>query len=151
MRILGIDTGKNNIGLAIYNTTLANITNYEEHEAKTLAIYYPIFKARLSVWSPDVVVFEKPFFTARTLGKNIKTLETIGIQKLACEELGILYSSSEPSHVKKCFTGDGRADKQYVIELVNTKFSLNLVSSHVADACAIAYSYWLDMESGYKL
>lgn len=143
--ILGIDTGKQNIGLASYDTVSQEVTCYPNQSSLMLKDYYNDFQYFIVKGNFDLVVFEKPFFTTKTLNRNITTLETIGIQKLVCEQNFLPYYEASPKTVKKHMTGNGNAKKEDVIEAINNKFDLklNVSNSHVADAVAIAYTFEL--------
>jgi len=143
--ILGIDTGKANIGLASYDTTSKEVICYPNQRVDMLKDYYKVFKDFIFNNEFDICCFEKPFFTSQTLNRNIKTLEVIGIQKLVCEQEFLPYYEVSPKSVKKHMTGNGNAKKDAVIESVNNMFNLQIndKNSHMADAVAIAYTFEL--------
>lgn len=147
MYILGIDPGVQNIGLAIYSTLDDSVLAHEKYiwqnSYEKLRVYIrdllPIVKA---------VSIEKPFFSQSTLAKNIRTLEVIGVIKLAIEQynLDLKHESVQwfeyaPTTIKKTFTGNGKAKKTDIITVVKEKYSISTNITHVADAIAIAYTH----------
>lgn len=85
------------------------------------------------------VSIEKPFFTAKTLARNIGTLEAIGIIKYSLESYpSIVLEQYSPAHIKKVFTGNGNADKKDIIKEAQSKYGIETKVTHVADAIAIA-------------
>ena len=153
--ILGIDPGVQNCGLAWFDTTtntytLFNMYDIDEKEINdkdelviSVRKYHKFFNYLLSFLTKvDYVAIEKPFFMPHTLANNIRTLEVIGIIKLACEHHNIPYKEYSPATIKKQVTGSGRATKQFVTEGINKLFDLNLVSTHLVDAASVAYTFF---------
>lgn len=144
--ILGIDPGVKNLGVAkvdmaekkvLYATTIDCNPGY-------IYVLNEITKHFSDILS---IGLEKPFFTPLTLANNIRTLEVIGIIKLAIQlhnfnnpESSALLTELSPASIKKEITGNGRADKKEVAIAVKNIFNHDSYNSHEADAVAIAYT-----------
>lgn len=140
--LTGIDPGITNIGLAKIDTD--SMTVLETKVLKWEGSYTKLlhrFTEELD--GSDFVSIEKPFFTGRTLTSNVKTLEIIGLIKLASEYLGIETAEYSPKNIKKVFTGDGNASKKDIKDTVRFKFDRITRTSHEADAVAIAYTHYV--------
>lgn len=148
MYILGIDPGVQNMGLAYLNTKTKLIDRNFVYEWKNS--YRKLLSGLLAeLGGVTEVAIEKPFFTALTLANNIRTLEVIGIIKLAIETYNsintrqIHITEYSPATIKKEFTGSGKAKKEDIIKEVKNKFGIELKTTHEADAIAIAYTHYV--------
>lgn len=142
-RILGLDPGIKNIGLALYLQDTQEIEFTEQQEAKSLLEYSALFSCVLKELLPHQVVCEKPFSVKEIAGLNYNLTEIIAVQRLECERLNIPWIYVSPTFVKKQFTGNGRADKNDIQREVIAKFDRKFKSTHINDAIAIAVS-WAD-------
>lgn len=140
MRILGVDSGVNNIGLAIIDSENLSVLYSICYKLSSYSEFYYYFYKFLTLYTPVRLAIEKPFFSPLTIGKNTRTLETIGIQKLIAEQLNISYQEYAPTTIKKRITGNGKASKDEVIEKVQDKFNFITKNTHIADAIAVAYT-----------
>ncbi|MGL5923698.1 crossover junction endodeoxyribonuclease RuvC [Chroococcidiopsis sp.] len=138
--VLGIDSGVKHIGLSVFDPERQEPVYCVEQKFVSYSSYYTLFCDFITEWNPQAVYIEKPFFTAKTIGKNTVTLELIGIQKLVCDQRKIPAFPLSPKAIKKEFTGNGNAKKEQVIDAVRSRFELSVKSSHIADAIAIAYT-----------
>lgn len=59
--------------------------------------------------------------------------ELRGVVKLFAAELELPITMVHPTTLKKWFTGSGRADKDRMIEEVNSRFQLNITDHNIAD------------------
>lgn len=148
MRILGIDPGVQNIGLSILDITdqpskIIYTDTYSLSKADNCYREFQEHIYNIICGIDHDVAIEKPFFHAKTLAKNIRTLELIGIIKLTCQISYPYHKVIEyaPASIKKELTGNGKATKQEVIDAIYHKFNLNL-STHEADASAVAYTHY---------
>lgn len=145
--IIGVDPGVSHLALILYDWQYHKILKSTEIDIKKLDYSYKeLYRLLIHIldsWTDYYVklVYEKPFFTPITLGKNTRTLEVIGILKLACEECNVPFVEMSPAEIKKELTGKGKADKTEVANKVNELFNLGKVSFHIADAVATAYTY----------
>lgn len=83
--------------------------------------------------------FEKPY------GPNRKTLRStsnfLGIYKaVMLMNDKVEVGGFAPAHIKKVFTGDGRASKDDINDLVCSKYGIDNVQKDEADAIAITYT-----------
>lgn len=142
--IAGLDPGVNNIGLAFVRFPDQFIVANFFMIADTYSGFYESFKGLMSEWKPDKASIEKPYFTPMTIGKNMKTLELIGIQKLVFDELSIPHNVYSPTTIKKIVTGNGRAKKDEMVSAIHRLFpESEIENNHVADAAGIAYTDYI--------
>lgn len=147
--ILGIDPGVNNIGIAVLDTDTMFVTSWGTlHWTGS----YTSLLSELKDYCKevDVVSIEKPFFTPKTLPNNIRTLEIIGLIKMAAEQQRLKTFQYSPATIKKAFTGSGVADKKDIIKEVTSKFNVKTNITHEADAIAIAYTHYVECSDLYK-
>ena len=138
--IVSVDPGVQNLGLAIIKPESLNIIYTELYNVKTYPDVFNWFREIITIYKPDRVAIEKPFFTAKTIGKNTATLEIIGIIKLICQLENINYEVYPPTTIKKQITGSGKASKELVIEKIQDIFKFSTDISHIADALGVAYT-----------
>lgn len=95
----------------------------------------------LDRYEPDEVIIEDLFF-AQSTTNALKVAEVRGILKLLATKKGILVKEVKPTEVKLALTGDGRADKKQVQEMVKRIFGFRAVPKpdDAADAIAVAYA-----------
>lgn len=142
MRLLGIDTGSKHIGFARFNSHLNNITYHKEVNPTSLSdlmlqLEDPHFSIKI-----DSVIFEKPFFTGATLPRSYGVIESIGVMKYFFEKQGIPYYEFSPKSAKKWFTGSGKATKEDIIARVKADYNIDVKSTHINDAVAIAVGWY---------
>lgn len=156
--IIGIDPGVKNIGVAVIDSALRVQSVHYWSVVDPEHVGYPNIVSQFSdlvnsttnlAGDRPSIYIEKPFFTAMTLARNIRTLEVIGLLKYAayqrCNITAENITMLSPASIKKQVTGNGRADKAAVIQGVKDLFKQTRdFNSHEADALAVAYS-------GYKL
>jgi crossover junction endodeoxyribonuclease RuvC len=91
---------------------------------------------------PDVLAMEKQIYC-----QNIKTAlvlgQTGGMAALSAGVAGIAFLEFTPLEIKKAVTGNGRAQKDQVLRMVQTLLNLEEAPSteHIADALACALCY----------
>ncbi len=70
----------------------------------------------LDITKPRIVVIEKPFiYKSKKRRPNFISFEFAGIMKLMCASYNILMFEYHVQHVKKFATGNGQADKDYMV------------------------------------
>ncbi len=149
MRILGIDPGLATVGIGLIEAhSPQKIEPIEWLTIETkpgltlperLCELCNDLKGYLTESAPDLAVVEKIYFS-----KNEKTaldvaqargalLSTLGTQ-------GIPILEPSPSELKACITGDGRADKQQIQDMLSAMFQLSAPPrpDDAADALALA-------------
>lgn len=147
--ILGIDPGVQNMAFAVLDTKEQKIIKHKVHSwgESYVEVMTDVYNL-LDKYKVDAVAIEKPFFRPRTLAKNIRTLELIGVIKVAIDSLNENYKDANvkiteyaPSEIKKAFTGKGNADKDFVISRAKELFGFVTETSHEADAIAVAVTH----------
>ncbi len=152
MRVLGIDPGTARLGYALIEcepgqpsllSTCGVIkTDKERSDALRLAEIRYDLASLIEKFKPQVMVVEKLFFF-----KNLKTIIPVAQARGVILELAGSYKipvyEFTPLQVKQIITGQGRADKKLVAELVSREFGLldGISSDDAADAVAIALCY----------
>jgi crossover junction endodeoxyribonuclease RuvC len=120
MRILGIDPGLATVGIGILERgrneklTLLDYCTIETTKGMPRALRLQELlgdlQKLLKEWKPDLAVLEKLYFQ-----KNVKTAidvaEARGVILLTLAEEGIEVLEPTPSELKLAITGDGKADK----------------------------------------
>lgn len=92
-------------------------------------------------YEPSEVYVEELFFSS-----NVKTAMDVaharGVILLALQSRGLRPRSLKPNEIKLAMTGDGRADKRQVQDMLQMQFSLPELPrpDDAADALAIAYT-----------
>ena len=148
MKILGIDPGTRVVGygmIELRGTELLPIaggiirTNPAEPISRRLKQIHENIGVVLKRCDPDVAVIEEVFF-----GKNISTLIKIGEARgailAACALSDVETFGYPPAEVKKAVTGNGRAPKSQVREMVGMLLGkrLEVETDDVSDALAVA-------------
>lgn len=173
MLVLGIDPGVNNLGISlikvdsivnklyiieqIHYTLTKNKNNCYVNLERDLSVlflkYVKIDKELLLsdffISNIDMISIEKPFFSSKTYANNIRTLEVIGIIKFLANKFNIEFIEYSPATIKKKVTGNGRADKQDIINSINKLFNITLKNNHIADATACALTYLIESKNSY--
>ncbi len=152
MRILGIDPGTARLGYAILDCepqqrpTLSTCgiirTEKEETDSHRLAEIRNDLVTIIDKFKPEIVVVEKLFFF-----KNLKTIIPVAQARGVILEVAGSYHlpvyEFTPLQVKQIITGQGRAEKKLVAELIKHELNLKegISSDDAADAVAIALCY----------
>lgn len=139
MIILGIDPGTVNLGICILDSASRSVLTHNNIRVHSYTALYKLIQDYIIEYSVTHVAIEKPFFTSATLTSNIGTLEGIGIIKYCLEAFPkVIMKQYSPAHIKKVFTGNGKADKQDIIKEAKSKYGVETKITHIADAIAIA-------------
>lgn len=85
----------------------------------------------------DVIGIEDASFGSHNPSVQALHNELRGIAKLCAAEWDIPIYSYTPSHLKKWLTGNGRADKQQMIDAVHVRFGLLIKDDNIADAVTV--------------
>ena len=147
MKILGVDPGTRNTGVGVIETkgNSYNLIHCEIIQikltlkpAEKLLLIYQSLKKIIQQFKPDVLSLEDIFY-----GKDIHAMVKIGEARacamLAASELGIDVVEYPPAKVKQSVSGNGRATKQQVQQMVKTLLNLKAVPpADGADALAVA-------------
>lgn len=147
MRVLGIDPGTIRMGVGIVesNGNHRHLVSFESISisrdrslSEKLKEIYDHVLSFIDRFQPDVMALENVFF-----GKDVRSLVKIGEARasamLAAAEKGIPVMEYPPARVKEAVTGNGRASKIQIQQMV--KYLLQLKTPppvDAADALAVA-------------
>jgi len=147
MRVLGIDPGTVRMGVGILEAhgahhTLVSCDSFQL--SKKLSLKEKLNEIRRHIldlierYRPDVMALENIFF-----GKNVRTLVRIGEARasamLAAAEKDIPVVEYPPARVKQAVSGNGRASKIQIQQMVRHLLHLKTVPPvDAADALAVA-------------
>lgn len=144
MKILGIDPGIANTGWAVLEERKVIATGTIRTSPK-MARPARLYKIRcelalvLGFYEPSRVVMERlGRFTRNTAHTSV---EAQGVIRLTCWEYSRYTHDFAPMQVKKAVTGNGRATKDEVAEVVRAITGWEGGSNHEADAVAIALTF----------
>lgn len=148
--VLGFDPGYERCGFGVILVDGGNVKSLGHGVVKTKAGVDFCFRLRevaedvesiLDKFKPDEVVIEDLFF-AQSKNNALKVAEVRGVLRLLATKRGILVKEVKPTEVKLALTGDGRADKKQVQEMVKRIFGFVAVPKpdDAADALAVAYA-----------
>jgi crossover junction endodeoxyribonuclease RuvC len=151
MRVLGIDPGYDRLGIAvvegererpvlIFSTCIE--TQKAENFSKRLHGVVRALKKIIEDHHPDEVSIEEIFFS-----KNQKTAMLVaharGAMVYLLEELRIPFTEYNPSAIKIAITGEGRAEKRQVIDMLQKLIVLpkTVILDDEYDAIAVAVTH----------
>lgn len=150
-QVLGLDPGTTNVGYGVVfgksndatPKTYGKIKSEETPQFHRLETFFQEVTELLSDVDPDVVVIEEAFY-----GPDAKTTLRLG-QVRGVLALSALQNDSEvveysPSEIKKSVTGNGRAGKRQVKQMVRSLLQLQgqSLSGHASDALAACLCYF---------
>ena len=147
-KILALDLATK---MGVYDGTNAELVVFTPENR--VRDFYKWLKARTTDNHYDVVVFENAFRQPGKAAEVFQQFKTICI--LVCDEVGAELTSEVPTTIKKVFTGNGRADKQEIIDKVldmgiwlpysvpskGKNKGVKLYDDNAADAVAIHETY----------
>lgn len=142
MRILGIDPGFDRVGICI----LDKIDNQYKYvfsclisTNKSMDLYNRILeisedlKQIIQKFNPDQAVIEKVFFS-NNQKTAIDVAQSRGVICLECVKKGIPVMDVSPSQMKLAVTGDGKASKEQVKEMVFRQLKLKASGKVIDDS-----------------
>ena len=147
MRILGIDPGINLMGFGIIDkTTDLKVVDYGViNTPKTdslplrLTTIFDGVKELIETYNPDAIAIEELFYF-----KNQKTIIPVAEARGVIVTAGYKFCGSlyeyTPLQIKQALTGNGRAEKKQIQEMVKLILGLNSIPKpdDAADALAVA-------------
>lgn len=151
MRILGIDPGTGIVGFGVIDVNGAKKTMVDAGVIRTPA-HQPAQERLVTIYDeldqiikdnkPQVMVVEQLFF-ARNVTTAMTVSQARGVILLLGEQHGLRLVEFTPLQIKQSITGDGRADKKQVQEMVRIVLGLKEVPKpdDCADALAAALTY----------
>lgn len=168
MRILGIDPGTATTGfgvIEIYETHFHIVewglieTKKDVAPERRLVDIHEQLNTVIEQFKPSIMAIEKVFFSnnAKTA---IRVGQAQGVMLLSAAYKNIPVAEYAPGTIKKVVTGDGRADKKYMQEMIKVILGPEVVGKigkkthfdNAADALAIAltHMYTTDITSVHK-
>ncbi len=152
MIVLGVDPGYARLGYGILRKgqgrkffALAHgvweTKSGEEHSQRLLQLRRAMEKT-INEFSPDVVALEKLFF-AKNQKTAIQVAEARGVVLLTAAEHSLTVFEFSPLEIKMAITGNGRASKENMQQMVQTLLNLEQIPrpDDAADGLAIALTY----------
>jgi crossover junction endodeoxyribonuclease RuvC len=148
MKILGVDPGTRVVGYGVIETKGTSMvplvggvirTRQQDPLSRKLKQIHENMRVVLARSRADVVAVEQVFY-----GKNISSLikigEARGVILAACAMEGLETAGYSPAEVKKTVTGNGRASKSQVREMVRVLLGniQDFQTDDVSDALAVA-------------
>lgn len=143
-RILGVDPGTGIVGFGVIDVSGAEKKMVDAGVIRTpahqpaqerLKTIYDELKEIIEEHQPTVMVVEQLFF-ARNVTTAMTVSQARGVILLLGEQFGLQLAEFTPLQIKQSITGDGRADKKQVQEMV--RIMLNLKEAPQPDDCADA-------------
>lgn len=156
MRILGVDPGTRRTGVGLIESA-GNFYRLLHFEIISLKETLPLARRLLEIYRaiaeilrrhrPDVVALENVFY-----GKDLRAMVKIGEARacvmLAASEAGVDVIEYAPARVKQSVSGNGRATKRQVQEMVKRLLNMKAPPpADGADALAVAICH---LHSGKK-
>lgn len=156
IRILGVDPGIANTGLAVVRSTGDSYeleasrcvkTKPSERETERLLRIHQHALSMLEAFRPIDGVFIEAVYFGKNVSSCIKTAKVIGAVAIsaACEALEVHYLT--PQQVKKASGFGGSANKDAVKRAASGIFRQKLQSDHEADAALVALAGVLKLRS----
>lgn len=149
MITLGIDPGFSRCGYAfveaknseykIVNSGLIETFSNEEYNQR-LSFIYTQLDLLIKQYKPDNASIEELFFSKNTK-TAIKVAEARGVIILALTLNNIEFREYKPREIKSQITGNGNANKDAVIKMVNLFTGSSIKQDDTADAVAIALAH----------
>ena len=146
--ILGIDPGYGRMGFGVILVKGADIelVDYgvmstlagDNFEDRLLSIANDLHEIFLH-HKPDIMAIEKLFF-GQSSTTAMKVAESRGVAQLMSAQSGVPVIEFTPAQIKKALTGDGKATKKGVQQMVKELLSLPRIPKpdDAADALAVA-------------
>lgn len=156
MFVLGIDPGLTRTGYGLVRARPPRPvavgvirTRPRRPSAERLAELHRDLVALLAEHRPDVMAIER-IFTNRNLQTALAVVRASGVALLAAAQAGIPVVEYPPTTVKLAVTGDGRATKAMVAEMVTRRLHLAAPPrpADAADALAVALCHLQSLRTG---
>ena len=148
MRIIGIDPGTGILGFGVIDYKNGKTTMVDAGVITTPA-HTPLPDRLLEIYEgltgiitetkPSVMAIEKLFF-AQNVTTAMSVSHARGVAMLTGRQANLEIEEYTPLQIKQTLTGDGRADKKQVQEMVKIQLGLSVVPKpdDAADALAAA-------------
>jgi crossover junction endodeoxyribonuclease RuvC len=147
-RVIGIDPGLAHTGWGVLEadgTRLIHVdhgtftTDTESPEQQRLLDIFDAVSDIITNYRPDLIGVEALYF-AKNRRSAIPVAQSRGVVLLAAARAGVNAESHTPQDIKQALTGNGRAEKHQVQEMVRLLLGLSEIPKpdHAADALAAA-------------
>lgn len=155
--ILGIDPGTVIMGYGIIEIRGTTIHLVEMNVLKLSTLQDPYKKLEkihnkviqlITKFKPDCFAIEAPFF-----GKNIQSMLKLGraqgVAIAAAIQAGLPVCEYSPKKIKQSITGNGNADKEQVMKMLQQLLSFSEIPgySDASDALAVAVCHYFQQRS----
>ena len=143
MITLGIDPGFARCGYAfieaIVDSGLIETFQNQEYNQR-LSFIYTQLDELIKKYKPSNAAIEELFFSKNTK-TAIKVAEARGVIMLALTLNNIEFYEYKPKEVKSQITGNGNANKDAMMKMVNLFTGADIIQDDTADAVAIALAH----------
>jgi crossover junction endodeoxyribonuclease RuvC len=143
LAVLGLDPGKTT-GFCLYSPNARPVFGIYMMTGEDLGAHLAGFKHWLEDMiadhRPAVLALERPFGRAAFTNDLPGTL--CGVAHMVAHLNSVPRSEFTASAVKKAMSGNGKAGKGAVIAAIRERFGVAALSSHEADAAAVAIMGW---------
>lgn len=149
MKVLGIDPGIANTGLAVVSVDKHKYSLWVRTSVKTgsglshgerLAQIATALDRLISDYKPDAVAIEAVYHN-KNVSSSVSTGKVIGICEFFSYQRGVAETYLlTPQQVKKASGLGADTDKKQLVKVVSAMFGVKIISHHEADAalCALA-------------
>jgi crossover junction endodeoxyribonuclease RuvC len=149
MRVLGVDPGLTRCGVGVIEGAVGSPISLIEVGVILTPIDSPLEQRLLNLdqqlsqwinlWTPDVIAVER-VFSQHNVRTVMGTGQAAGVALLLAAKAGIPVVMHTPSEVKASVTGNGRANKVQVAQMVQKILNLDSIPKPVdaTDALALA-------------
>ena len=149
MRVLGVDPGLTRCGVGVIEGAVGSPISLIEVGVILTPIDSPLEQRLLNLdqqlsqwinlWTPDVIAVER-VFSQHNVRTVMGTGQAAGVALLLAAKAGIPVVMHTPSEVKASVTGNGRANKIQVAQMVQKILNLDSIPKPVdaTDALALA-------------
>ena len=149
MRVLGVDPGLTRCGVGVIEGSVGSPISLIEVGVILTPIESPLEQRLLNLdqqlsqwinlWTPDVIAVER-VFSQHNVRTVMGTGQAAGVALLLAAKAGIPVVMHTPSEVKASVTGNGRANKIQVAQMVQKILNLDSIPKPVdaTDALALA-------------
>jgi crossover junction endodeoxyribonuclease RuvC len=149
MRVLGVDPGLTRCGVGVIEGAVGSPISLIEVGVILTPVDSPLEQRLLNLdqqlsqwinlWTPDVIAVER-VFSQHNVRTVMGTGQAAGVALLLAAKAGIPVVMHTPSEVKASVTGNGRANKVQVAQMVQKILNLDSIPKPVdaTDALALA-------------
>lgn len=149
LRVMGVDPGLTRCGLSVADSVSGrNVLPVAVGVARTpsdvpiedrMLRLSNVVEQWMDKYDPDVMAIER-LFERSSVSTVLQTAHGVGVIMLAAARRGIPVHQYTPSEVKKALTGNGRADKAQMTQMVTRVLGLSEAPqpADAADALALA-------------